>query len=59
MLILLLFVKIRIFARKQAAKAGYLEFAKEVIIKILDFYENVYLNMSEPVPPKIGKLTKN
>jgi hypothetical protein len=37
-------------------QAGYLELAKEAIVKILDFYENVYLKLSEPVPPKIGKL---
>ncbi len=48
--------KIRVYARKQAVEKGYIDFALNMAKRALDFYENIYFEMSMAVPPKIGEM---
>lgn len=44
---------VTIYARKNAKEAGLIDFALEVAVASLDFFENEYFNISDAVPPKI------
>lgn len=47
--------QVTIYARKNAKEAGLIDFALEVAVESLNYFENVYFNISDAVPPKIGK----
>lgn len=48
-------ISIRVFARKNAINAGFLNYALECAKKAVDFFENVYFDSAlRAVPPKIG-----
>ena len=48
-------LKIRVYARKNAVAAKQADFALDIAKNSLDYFENVYFEISEAVPPKIGK----
>jgi hypothetical protein len=50
--------KIRVYARKTAVKGGLVDFSLEVARRVTNYFENVYFNISEAVPPKIGIILK-
>lgn len=52
-------MKVRIYARKFAVDKGLVDYALEATIKALDFFQDVYFNISEAVPPKIGIFFQN
>jgi aminopeptidase N len=44
---------VRVYGRKYAKEQGLLLHAVDIAKKSLDFYENIYFNISDAVPPKI------
>ena len=46
------------YGRKFAKEEGLLLHAVDIAKRSLDFYENTYFQISDAVPPKIGKYHK-